>query len=467
MQPPPLVHSPKIAQKLRWALDPIGYLNQNRDRYGDLFGGDISGALKQPLYLVGHPEAIQFVLSHDTRELSAPGEANALLESVVGRNSMMLIDGDRHRKRRQIVMPPFHGERLKSYGELICQLTHEVIDQWPLNQPFCARDAMQTISMRVILQVVFGLYAGDRYKQLETLMAKRLGLVSSPVTALLIFFPMLQADLGPWSPGGYIKPLQAEIDRLLYDEIRTRRAELTDEDPSSTLKGHRTDILSLLISARDETGVGMTDEELRDELITLLFAGHETTATALAWALYWAHARPDVYTQLMDERATLGANPTPMAIVKLPYLSAFCNETLRINPVGFVTFPRRVEQPINLLGYALEPGMLLMGCIYMLHRYSSVYSEPAKFRPERFIDHTFSPYEFMPFGNGTRRCVGAALAQYELKLAIATILSRCQLKLAKQQSVVAQRRGVTLAPRGGVMLQLLERQPVAAASTAI
>jgi cytochrome P450 family 110 len=219
------------------------------------------------------------------------------------------------------------------------------------------------------------------------------------------------------------------------------------------------------LMAQDETGQGLSDQELRDELMTLLVAGHETTATAMAWGLYWAHHRPQVGEQLVAELEN-SPSPDPMALTKLPYLSAFCNEILRIYPVGMLTFPRQVEQPIELEGYALAPGELLVGSIYLLHRREDLYPNPTEFRPERFLERQYSAFEFMPFGAGSRRCVGAALALTEMKIALGTILGEYDLALASDQPLLPQRRGITLGMKGDlevVMRSARPRQPLVAA----
>ncbi|MGL5196911.1 MAG: cytochrome P450, partial [Chroococcales cyanobacterium] len=254
-----------------------------------------------------------------------------------------------------------------------------------------------------------------------------------------------------WSPWGYFLRIREQIDKLLYAEIADRR----QQDLSDRL-----DILSLLMSARDAEGEAMTDKELRDELLTLLFAGYETTASAMSWALYWVHALPEVKNRLREEIASLGDNPGPMDIFGLPYLTAVCNEVLRLYPVAMLTFPRRVEEPMDLLGYSLKAGTNLVGCIYLLHHREDLYPDSYQFKPERFIERQFSPYEFMPFGGGKRRCIGAALAVYEMKLALATILSGYDLKLAEKGPVKPQRRGVTLSPAGGIkMIKVGDRTP--------
>ncbi|MEM8612657.1 MAG: cytochrome P450 [Cyanobacteria bacterium P01_H01_bin.105] len=420
---------------MQWALNPIGYLETNQQRYGDFFGALISPVNKQPLVFVSHPEALQYILTRDaTPEITAPGEANRIVEPLVGSRSVILLSGSDHRRHRKLMVPPFHGERLKVYSELICDITKEVAATWQPGQPFTARVAMQQITMQVILRAVFGLDIGSRYEQLQQKLTQRLDMVSSPLASLLIFFPILKKDLGSWSPGYRVSQMAEACDQLMYKEIRERRNQDT---------AHRTDVLSLLLAARDEQGEGLDDQSLRDELMTLLVAGHETTATAITWALYWIYSRPEIYHRLLDELNSCDRTD-PLAVTRLPYLTAVCNETLRIYPVAVLTFPRRAEKPIDLQGYHIEAGTLLMGCIYLTHHHPDLYKHPEQFNPDRFLDHTYSPYEFLPFGGGVRRCVGAALAQMEMKLVLSTLLTTTSLKLVNKKPVRPQRRGVTL-----------------------
>ncbi len=441
----PQSKTPTALQLLQWILNPTGYLNTNFHRYGDIFSVDITGFSNESIILVNHPQALQYILTHDTdKELSAPGEVNQILKPLLGEHSVILLSEQQHRRRRQLIMPPFHGERLQAYGQLICQITREVSERWSLHEPIAVRQAMQQITMRVILQAVFGLYSGERYQRLEKLLSQRLEMTNNPLTSAIAFFPILQTDLGPWSPGRQIQRLAKEIDNLIFAEIQERRANFAPE---------RQDILSLLLSARDEDGQALTDRELRDELMTLLVAGHETTATALTWALYWIHRLPAVQQQLRAELASCHDASAPSILSSLPYLTAVCNETLRIHPVAMLTFPRRLEVPLELMGYSLKPGMLLMGCIYLVHQREELYPEPGTFRPERFLERQFSPYQFLPFGGGVRRCVGAALAQYEMKLVLGTILSQCELEMRDKVSIQPQRRGLTLAPGKTIWLR--------------
>lgn len=436
MQSVPTTETPLVRQIIRWILDPVGYLKANSKRYGDIFNARILWGNSNGFTLVNEPKALQQMLTQDTgKTFTSPGEANKILEPMLGKQNLIMLSGAQHKNRRQLIMPPFHGERLKTYGTIIQQMTQDVINQWPSNEPINVRRSMQKITMRVILQAVFGLHTGKRYRQLENLLSQRLDMTDTPLASAIVLLPWLQKDLGSWSPGGRLRELGVQTDELMFAEIRERRANL-DLD--------RIDILSMLLVAHDEDGNGLSDQDLRDELMTLLVAGHETTATALTWAMYWVHSLPEVKQKLLEELETVSDPTDPSRFLQLPYLTAVCNETLRIHPVAMLTFPRRVEVPMEMCGCQLEPGMLLMGCIYLLHQREDLYPEPQKFRPERFLERQFTPYEFMPFGGGGRRCVGSALAQYELKIALATILTQFDLALVNKSPVQPGRRGVTL-----------------------
>ncbi len=445
---PSAFQASSFVQTIQWLRDPIGYMERAVERYGDLFTGTISLNMDD-LVFVNHPQAVQQLLTHDRQEFSAPGKINQRLSMLFGDTSVLMLDGERHKKRRQLLMPPFHGQRMKAYGELIIKLTHKVFGAISQNSNFIARSQMQSISLQVIMEAVFGFYEGERYQKLKQLLTSWLEIFRSPVATSVIFFRFLQWDLGPWSPWGKFIRLRQQIDELLYAEISERHAH---PDPQ------RTDILSLLMSATDETGNYLSAFELRDELLTLLFAGHETTATAMAWALYWTHYLPEVREKLLQELSNLEPNASPVDIAKLPYLTAVCQESLRIYPVAMLTIARKVEQPVELMGYHLQPGTLLAGCIYLLHQREDIYPDHEQFKPERFLEKQFSPYEFIPFGGGARRCIGDALAQFEMKLVVATILSNYELTLANSTPEKPQRRGITLAPATGVKMVMKGRR---------
>ncbi|MEA5499637.1 cytochrome P450 [Limnoraphis robusta Tam1] len=445
MKPLNSLKTNNFIQRLQWVFDPIQYMETNAQHHQDIFTTSVAGRL----IFVNSPEGIQKLLTHDTKEFSAPGSVNGILRPLLGDQSVILLDGDRHKRQRKLLMPPFHGDRMRNYGELILKITQQATEKWKPGQPLIARNTMREITLAVILQAVFGIYEGSRYDELKQLIASLLAVTDSPISSSLLFFQFLQKDWGAWSPWGRFLRMRQKIDQLLFAEIEDRRQNWDE---------NRTDILNLMMAARDEDGQPMSDEELRDELLTLLFAGHETTATAMAWALYWIHRQPEVYQKLIQELETLPENPDPMTIFRLPYLTAVCNETLRIYPVGMLTFPRMVHEPMEFMGYQLEPGMSLVGCIYLLHHREDLYPEPKQFKPERFLERKFSPYEFSPFGAGARQCIGMALAQFEMKLALAYILQNYHLTLLENHPVKPARRGVTLSPVGGIKMMMNGRR---------
>ncbi|MEG4405168.1 cytochrome P450 [Microcoleus sp. MON2_D5] len=436
----------RFVQTVRGILNPLYYLDNNYQRYGDLFTSKFSNF--PPQVIISHPLAIQEIFTADCK-LFKSGTGNQIALPLVGSNSLLLLDGDRHLQQRKLLMPPFHGERMKAYGQIICNTTEKVINNWTPGNSVIAQSTMQEISLEVILHAVFGLSEGERYQQIQQLITNMFSLFSNPLSATFLFIKSLQKDLGAWSPwGGFIRQRQ-RLDELLYQEIRERK---TLSQPLGE------DILSLLISASDEAGQPMSDVELRDELMTILFAGHETTATALAWALYWIHYIPEVRENLLQELNSINVeNSEPAEISKLPYLNAVCCETLRIYPILFFTFPRLLQAPMQLMGYNIPQGMILSTCIYLVHHRPDIYPEPKRFKPERFLERQFSPYEYLPFGGGNRRCIGTAFAMFEMKLVLAKVLSRYSLELAENRPVLPVRRGLTMAPAGGVRLVVKSR----------
>ncbi|MCU0517217.1 MAG: cytochrome P450 [Oscillatoria sp. Prado101] len=436
-----------LIQQLQWIASPLEYLETSAKAHGETFTARL-GPFK--FVMLSDPQAIQKLFTADPK-LFATGEVNGILRPLVGDQSVILLDGFRHQRQRQLLTPPFHGERMRAYGNLICDITLAVISQRSAGKPFPVRSATQEITLRVILDAVFGMREGERLDQLRSLLTSMLDSISSPWSSALLYLRWLQRDLGAWSPWGRFLRQQQQIDNLIYAEIQQRR-----EQPDAS----RTDILSLLMSAVDAESQPMTDQELRDELITLLFAGHETTASALAWALYWIYTLPEVREKLLSELDSLGGELDPNAVAKLPYLNAVCSETLRIYPVGMLTFPRKVKAPVEIGGWEFEPGAVVIGNIYLTHHREDIYPEPKRFKPERFLEKQFSPYEYLPFGGGNRRCIGMAFALFEMKLALATIVSRYEMAMADSRPVKPVRRGVTLAaPAGMAMAVTGERQP--------
>lgn len=435
---PPRIREPKLLQILWGVLQQKDYLEKMSKRYGDIFIGEFAGF--PTAAIISHPQGIQEIFTADAK-LFETGPGNSIMQPLVGSNTLILLDGDRHIQRRKLLMPPFHGERMRAYGHLMCDITEQVMSQLKVGQTFIAREFMQEISLTVILRAVFGLQEGKRYEQIKQALTDILKSFSTPLKAMVLFFKGLQHDLGSWSPWGYFLRQREALDKLIYQEIQERR---NHPDPS------REDILNLLLSARDDEGQPMTDVELRDELMSMLFAGHETTATALSWALYWIHSLPEVRDKLLQELNSIDISVTEHTeIAKLPYLNAVCSETLRMYPVVFFTQARILQAPMQLMGYEIPKGIMLSPCIYLTHHRSDIYPEPKKFKPERFLERQFSPYEYLPFGGGNRRCLGMAFALFEMKLVLTTILSRYSFALADRSPVLPVRRGITFSPSGG------------------
>ncbi|MEH2296290.1 cytochrome P450 [Nostoc sp.] len=440
--------TPAFLLMLRWIITPMSFMEACTKSYGEIFTLRLDKNLP-PLVIVSNPQAQQQILTNDTKELEAPGDLNQVFEPLLGKHSVISISGAEHQRQRQLLMPPFHGERMRNYSQVITDVTQKVISQYQIGKPFNIRSATQAITLRVIMQAVFGLHEGPRAEKLQNFLGDLLEKTSSRLNVALLYFPALQRDFGPINFWGKRMRVQQEADQLIYEEIQERR----EQGDSS-----RTDILSLLMAARDEAGQPMTDEELRDELMTLLIAGHETTATALAWAFYWIHKIPSVRQKLLQELDSLGDNPDPSTVFKLPYLNAVCSETLRIYPVAMLTFPRVVRTPITLCGYELEPGTVLLGSIYLTHQREDLYPQPKQFKPERFLEQQFSPYEYLPFGGGARRCIGLAFAQLEMKLALAKILSSIELELVDNGEVRPKRRGLVTGPNRPIKMVVTSKR---------
>lgn len=434
-------------QTYRWLSSPLEYLEDCAKTYGDIFTLRI-GPLFKPQVFVSNPQGIQQIFSTDPKHLDS-GAATGFQAPLLGSQSLLALDGKPHQRQRKLLAPPFHGERMLAYDQLIREITQEVSNKWQVGETISILSSMQSISFQVILKAVFGLAQGERYEQLKQMLIAVLNPKRPALRALILLFPSLRRDLGPWSPWGEFLSLRQQIDQLIYEEIQERKAQ-----PDSS----RTDILSLMMATRDEAGEAMTNLELRDELMTLLIAGHETTATSLTWALYWIHKQPHVREKLLQELETLGEHPEANAIFRLPYLNAVCSETLRIYPVAINTLTRLVKSPLQIGEYQFAPGTLLIPCVYLTHHREDLYPDSFTFKPERFLERQFSPSEYLPFGGGNRRCLGMAFALFEMKLVLATVVSNWQMQLADSRPVQPIRKGLLFGPKGGVQMVIQGRR---------
>ena len=430
-------HSSSLWLNLYSAFRPISFMQTCNRKHGDFY--KFIGKDDPSFVITSNPQAIKEILDAPL-DCFDSGKGNKNLNFLLGDNSLILLDGKTHQHRRRLLMPAFHGESLKKYSQQIVFITNEILNSLSTVKPFIIRPLMQEITLKVMLNIVFGVDSTTRHEKLKKLLVKLLETFGSPLNSLLMFFPVLQKDLGKYSPWGRFLLLRAEIKKLIYEEIRERR-ELIAKDRSI----HK-DIFSLLLLAKDENGEGMSDEELHDELITLLFAGHETTATALCWLFYWIHYHPEIEAKLREEIGSLKTISDCKAVNNLSYLNAVISETLRIYPVVSGTFARIPKQHISISGYEIEKDDYLSVSIYNLHHRPDLYPNSKQFEPARFLQRKYSSYEYLPFGGGNRRCLGYALALLEMKLIATTILSRLRLGLTNNRPLYPQRRGITLAP---------------------
>ncbi len=439
---PPGPRRPATLQTFAWVARPLPFLEECRRLYGDWF--TVRLARIGTFVFVADPAAIKEIFTGDPALLRA-GQANAPLAPVVGSRSVLLLDGAEHLRQRRLMLPPFHGARMARYGELMAEITEAELDRWPLREPFPLRPRTQAITLEIILRVVFGVRDAARLEALRAALVALLAQSTSPATML----PWLRRDLGPFSPWRRFMRLRRRVDALIYDEIARRR-----EDPALE---ERDDILSLLLQARDEDGEALTDRELRDELVTLLVAGHETTATALAWAFERLLRHPAALDRLTAEARDGGEDD--------PYAGAVVQETLRLRP-PLPAVGRMLTEPAQIAGRPLPAGVRLAPSIYLVHRREDLYPEPAAFRPERFLDSPPETYGWLPFGGGVRRCLGASFATFEMKIVLRTILARARLEADDARPEPVRRRAIVLAPGREGRAVLVERAPHRAAVAA-
>jgi cytochrome P450 family 135 len=414
----------------RWWRRPLKTLEECHARYGDMF--TFRMAHEGTWVFVSDPEAIKQVFTGDPRLLHA-GEANIALLPVLGEHSVLLLDEPAHMKERKLMLPPFHGKRMQAYGEVMAQVAAEEIDRWPTDRPVQMRPRMQAVTLEIILRAVFGVDEGERLTRLRDELRRTLNLLGNPRRA--VFMVILGPErLRRFPP---FRRNMEQIDRLLFEEIAARRdaADLTDRD----------DILSLLLQARHEDGRPMSDRELRDELMTLLVAGHETTATGLSWAIELLARHPEALSRLEDEVAAGGEE----------YLDAVIKETLRLRPVIALVL-RRLVEPMEIGGRLLPAGVSVAPSIYLVHRRPDIYPEPERFRPERFLERPAGTYTWIPFGGGVRRCLGASFAEFEMSVVLRELVARRKVRPAggPEHSV---RSTITNVPNRGAEVLVTQR----------
>ncbi len=438
---PPGPRAPAAVNMARLVQRPIESLTGWRERYGDVY--------TVPLIVFGvgvyvcDPDAIREMLTGDQSDLHA-GEANEPLSPVLGKKSVLILDGREHMRQRKLLLPPFQGSTVQNFRTVIREVAEAEVDSWRKGERFVLRDRMRALTFEVIVRAVFGVTERERIERLRSALVSVLDM-----QAVFALPNVLRRDLGRFSPWGQFQRRLKAADALLYEEIARRRAE-ADLD-------QRTDVLSLLLRARDEEGEPMTDLELRDELMTMLMAGHETTATGLAFAFDLLLREPHVLSRLRDELD--GEDDT--------YLDAVVTETLRLRPV-IDAAERTLTKPRTIGGWELPPGIRVYPNITVVHLREDLYPQPYEFRPERFIEEEAPSYAWLPFGGGIRRCIGAALAQAEMAEVIRTVVSRVDLEPTRSDHEPVVMRGITLVPRHGtpVLVRRVSRNQSPAPSRA-
>jgi cytochrome P450 len=430
--PPELPRSP-LWQTLAWTFRPLAFMARGRAEIGDAFSVTFLG-FERPMVLVSDPAAVRALYTE--RRNGLPPGRSFQLEPILGPRSVLLLTGDEHIARRRLMLPPFHGERMRSYEAIVEEIVSAEIDSWPLGREFPIHARMQAVTLEVILRAVFGVAEGPRLDRLRGMLGNLLVETGSPT---LILRALVARRRGQ-DPLASVRPRLDQVDELLFAEIaeHRRRPDLEQRD----------DILSMLMTATFEDGTSMDDKELRDQLMTLLLAGHETTATALAWT----------FDLLLRHPVELGLLRGSLENGEDAYLKAAIAESLRLRPVVPLA-GRRLAEDLVTDDLDLPAGTDVTAAIWLTHTDAALYPDPFAFRPERFLEAAPETYAWIPFGGGVRRCLGAAFAEFEMRIALREILLRCELRKADPRPERTGRRNITFSPRAGTPVVVDSRRP--------
>jgi cytochrome P450 len=422
---------PRTLQTIAWWTRTVPFLERARERYGKRF----TMRLLQTPPFVHHsePEHLREIFTAPP-EVLHPGEGARILEPVVGSNSVILLDERPHLSQRKLMLPAFHGEKMQRLSGLVEEVAEREVARWPHGEPIALHPRLQALTLEIILRAVFGFDSGERLDTLRARLTDVLDYAGRPSSVL----PLFQRGRR-WQQ---FERMRADADAIVYETIDERRADGGEHED-------RDDILAMLLSARHEDGSPMSPLELRDELMTLLVAGHETTASELAWAFERLTRTPDVMERLTEEIDSGDGDA---------YVTATVHETLRRRPVLPNAAPRLVMEPVEVGGWHYEPGVCLIADSYLLHHDPDVYPDPYAFRPERFLDEQPGTYTWIPFGGGRRRCLGASFAMLEMKIVLRAVLAQNRIEAAAPEEEGARRRGITVSPRAGSRAVLRARR---------
>lgn len=430
---PPGPRSPYFVQLARWLLHPTELLEECGARYGDIF--TLRTQAENPTIFTSNPQAIRAIFAAGPDQIAAPREPG--YQSLVGKHSVLMMNGAEHQRHRRLLGKALHLPALPELGPAILSSTRDALDTWPIGRPFPVYEAMRELVQNVLLNVLFGLPSLER-KRVSQLISAGIAIAANPTMIIPLQMQRLMGRFAPWAKLG---ALAQEADVIVRAQIARSRVH-----PGNT-------VLSRLVAVRDEAGVGLSDDEVRDEIMTLFFASHDTTAAAVSWMLSFVLSHPRVQKELTKEVDRLDVQVADgvlaARIKQLPILDATLRETLRLRPV-FQDVRRLLLQPMKLLGYELPAGMQVAPCIYLAQRRADVYPEPLRFLPERFLNQRPGPEEWLPFGGGMRRCVGMSLGWDLMKLILGMLFCRLTLASAGAGPARPARRFVSVVPAGGV-----------------
>lgn len=438
----------KSKQFIKLFANPVPFLMDCHKKYGDIFTLNLLG--NKTFVVISNPDAIREVFQANPEKLLTGKPNGDVLKTTLGYNSLLTLDGKKHFQHRKILSFPFHGGRMHAYAEIMRQEADKAISKMPDNTEISLLPYMHEITLGVILRAVFGVEDQQRFNDLAKKLSKLLHFIKSKIGLLTMLIPAMHVNLGRFSPWGRLQFILKEVNTALYEEIN-RRKEMADLENFD-------DVLSLLLQATYEDGTKLSDLELRDEMLTMLNAGHETTATSLAWAMYRIHSNPEVLENILQEiNAVVGQGEIKQEhVAKLEYLDAVVKETLRLLPIiSFVV--RELQEPMHIDGYDLPAGVTVVPCIQIAHHRQDFWPDPETFKPERFLNSNISPYNFLPFGGGVRRCLGSGMALYEMKIVLAQMLRKKSFALISGYKPKHMRHGVVIGPSKGMPMLIKQK----------